>query len=137
MKPLAKTNYRIANELALLYRIWGTKGYELENESKVKKSIEIYKSAIKLKIDNIQSYDGICKSFYLFNDNNSINESIRYAQDGLKRKPKDRGLNLFLAEVYTYKYLVKDRNKALEYINKLPNLGWYGNKKKNLLNRWK
>ena len=137
LETLAQTNYRIANELALLYRDWGTNNYKIGNERRIKQAIETYKIAINLKKDNIQSYDGICKSLQLFDDVKNINESIGYAIEGLKINSKDRGLNLFLARVFTYRYQVKSEDKAFEYINRLPDSGWYGDKKAKLNQVWK
>ncbi|GAA5580389.1 hypothetical protein Pgin03_01378 [Porphyromonas gingivalis] len=112
LKPLADNkNYRAINELAQTYRAWG--GYK--NVVYLESAVDYYRSAIEINQYNIQSYDGLCRTLDTLG---KFDDCIDFALKGLTIKPKDSRLIEILVSVYWYGK--KDSEKALEYLDQLP-----------------
>ncbi len=115
LKPLAEENNVLAcNELALLYRGWGSLNFKATDIAKLNLSRNYFEKAIALKKDNIQSYDGLCRTLVLLGD---YEECLNWGDAALNVKSYDEKIIKIMIEVCFYN--LKNKQKAKTYWDKL------------------
>jgi TPR repeat protein len=129
LKPLAKEeNFMASNELSMLYRYWGSENYKIIDKIKIELSKEWYIKTIKLKVENIQSYDGLCRVLILLKE---YEECQKWGNEALKFKPYDSRILKIMVDLFFY-YL-HDNKMAIEYFNRVPDTF----RNKEYIEKWK
>jgi hypothetical protein len=117
LKPLAEEkNFLASNELSLLYRFWGCENYKINDRTKIELSKEWYLKTIRLKEDNIQSYDGLCRVLILLEE---FEECEKWGNRALKIRKNDSRIIKIMVELYYYH--LNNNTKALEFLDKVQN----------------
>jgi len=100
----------------LLYRFWGCENYKINDRTKIELSKEWYLKTIRLKEDNIQSYDGLCRVLILLEE---FEECEEWGNKALKIRINDSRILKIMVDLYYYH--IKNNSKALYILNKVPN----------------
>ena len=100
----------------MLYRFWGSENYKIIDRTKIELSKEWYLKTIRLKEENIQSYDGLCRVLILLEEFEKCEE---WGKRALKIRKNDSRILKIMVELYFYNF--RNKTAALQFYNRIPN----------------